>query len=1075
MITPNIDVDLVIGLASSLSERLNATFPDPAPDGEERVTKWQNRVAEGEPACFDARLEWQSLDRESARMLLNGIPRFAPGREPFWANTLRCLIEHLTVRASGGPNTVEWSTDVPFGQALQPFVDFAITRLRAEHSQISEIVIDSLREDILKRLFAVASLTLGEEFLRERKRAGVLEELLASPAAGKLSTKLYREFVDRLHRGGWLKIFESYPALARLLAITIQFWIADTAVFLTCYATDAGKFAARFFQNADPGPLTHVEGTASDLHHCGRAVKILTFANGKRLVFKPKSLAVDLAWNNLLDWLKARSAALSLRKPDLWTRDTYGWVEFIEYKPCDDWDEVRRFYRNAGAVACLFYFLRGTDFHHENIIANGEHCIAIDMETLLAHVPALVGGSIGINRLFDTVLQSGMMPNWEVSGKTAFDISALGTFAKGQVSQTGAEWKFPNTDHMHLGQAEVALEQSHNMPRLPSVEIDAGNFVSEIVHGFRETFFTLCCHREDLLAADGPLTAFAHLKVRVVLRPTGIYSRLLQCSVIPRLLRNGVDRSLEFEGLSRHTLFNKETHGCRHFFFGELDALERGDIPYFEAATSGNDVLTEDGAVSRGLLDGSSFQAVVRHVRSLTPDDCDWQTELIQGAFQARSMRFGGMPQFPFVSKSNSPGGPGLASEELISEARFVFEQLKRRALRGEAGAAYWIALQPLLPGGIAALQPTDSSLYSGLAGIAIFLAAFYAVTGDPEARSLADGAIQSLLARVLPQRVPARTAKSLALLEGIGGGSGLGGVIYALSVAAELLRDSRLLEKAFQLSAHLTPEIIIKDRTLDVMGGVSGAMHGLLALWRRLPESVLLQHAAGCAEHLLAQRISHAGFQTWKTVGELPLTGMSHGASGIAYALLRLHAVQPDSRFAAAAMESIRFERSVHSAEKQNWPDYRAWTEGQPLSFSCSWCHGAPGIGLARLGSLGMIEDNNLLLEDARAALACADAEGAQEIDSVCCGEFGLTELLLEGERLLAGGFYQSALRRASRLVRAAQQRRADTNAHGYLFGSCLEDRRFNIGFFQGLAGVGYSLLRLAEPGRLPCVVRWE
>ncbi|MBI4280495.1 MAG: hypothetical protein HY660_18735, partial [Armatimonadetes bacterium] len=32
-----------------------------------------------------------------------------------------------------------------------------------------------------------------------------------------------------------------------------------------------------------------------------------------------------------------------------------------------------------------------------------------------------------------------------------------------------------------------------------------------------------------------------------------------------------------------------------------------------------------------------------------------------------------------------------------------------------------------------------------------------------------------------------------------------------------------------------------------------------------------------------------------------------------------------------------------------------------------------------------------------------------------------------------------------------------------------------YSPGFFQGTAGIGYVLLRMAEPGRLPCVLLWE
>src|SRR5205085_438597 len=54
------------------------------------------------------------------------------------------------------------------------------------------------------------------------------------------------------------------------------------------------------------------------------------------------------------------------------------------------------------------------------------------------------------------------------------------------------------------------------------------------------------------------------------------------------------------------------------------------------------------------------------------------------------------------------------------------------------------------------------------------------------------------------------------------------------------------------------------------------------------------------------------------------PLTGYSHGAAGIAWALLELAARAGADRFRPAALGAIAYERSLFSAEAGNWPDLR-------------------------------------------------------------------------------------------------------------------------------------------------------
>ena len=60
--------------------------------------------------------------------------------------------------------------------------------------------------------------------------------------------------------------------------------------------------------DADPGPLVEVQGGAGDTHRNGRSVMILTFSNGARIVYKPRSLAVEAHFQQLLGWLNEHGA-----------------------------------------------------------------------------------------------------------------------------------------------------------------------------------------------------------------------------------------------------------------------------------------------------------------------------------------------------------------------------------------------------------------------------------------------------------------------------------------------------------------------------------------------------------------------------------------------------------------------------------------------------------------------------------------------------------------------------------------------------------------------------------------------
>ncbi len=121
----------------------------------------------------------------------------------------------------------------------------------------------------------------------------------------------------------------------------------------------------------------------------------------------------------------------------------------------------------------------------------------------------------------------------------------------------------------------------------------------------------------------------------------------------------------------------------------------------------------------------------------------------------------------------------------------------------------------------------------------------------------------------------------------------------------------------------------------------------------------------------------------------------MSHGAAGFAYALASLAAATGREEFAQAASECIAYENSSYDAERHNWPDLRAG--GEP-SWPSQWCHGAPGIGLARIATTRLRG-----MDDARSDNGYPQRRRGVErgwparVDTLCCGTLGSIEFFCE------------------------------------------------------------------------------
>jgi lantibiotic modifying enzyme len=186
-----------------------------------------------------------------------------------------------------------------------------------------------------------------------------------------------------------------------------------------------------------------------------------------------------------------------------------------------------------------------------------------------------------------------------------------------------------------------------------------------------------------------------------------------------------------------------------------------------------------------------------------------------------------------------------------------------------------------------------------------------------------------------------------------------------------------------------------------------------------------------------------------------------------MAWALLELAASTGEERFRATALDMIRYERTLFSPESGNWLDLRDFaTRDQPAGAqvcATSWCHGAPGIGLGRIAALRHVADP-LLRDEIATATRTTLRTGFGDNHSLCHGDLGNVELLLQASELHDGAAGREDVDRVAARVLA------EIEAGGCRCGNPLAVE--SPGLMTGVAGVGYGLLRVAHPARIPAVL---
>jgi type 2 lantibiotic biosynthesis protein LanM len=927
----------------------------------------------------------------------------------------------------------------------------------------------SLIGGLLAELVRTSLYALDFEFNIFRSSTSVgLSRLLPQRAAEATSVQ-YDAFVASIS-SRFMDFFNRYPVLCRLIGTIVTHWIDATEEFLERLTADSMTLDAVFNDGQPLGTVQQIQPNLSDPHGGMRTVSLLTFQSGKRLLYKPKPLSVDAAYNALLVWLSDRGVPDELCPLLVVPRVQYGWMQYVPHSASDSSDGLALFYRRIGALLAIAHALRAVDLHSSNIIASGNYPFFIDGETLfhptLEQDKPPVSELNRFNQWFhnESVAAIGLLPHWESDPSGAlYDISALGNYEERQTSYVNPEWVHVNTDAMCIHLVPTRIGPGLNLPLAPARGLDPSRYAAEILSGFSDCYRFLLMHKDELLT--GPLQRFRHAVIRVVLRPTELYVHLLRKLRSPKYLRDGADYSIELDVLTAGLLHLEGKPHLWPIVAAEIKALERIDVPMFVTDTESVEVReANDHSAARALV-ASGFDEVVKRIQSLNETDLVRQTNIVETVLRVpiRPRYDSGAARFDGTKVSDVQS----TSEVFSRAAESIAVEISETTLDCYNGGLTWAAMEYVEDNDGYRCGPVGYSLYSGCAGIVMFLAAHQAITSSLQFSDIICRSLEPLRRDLADEETRAEIASSI----GIGGGTGLGSLVYAFVRVSEWLRDLSLLDLARLTAEAITPALIDEDMQLDVLLGTAGALMGLLTLFESDDDSRWLEMAIRCGEHLVETMIDgDESGRGWMRPNETRcLAGMSHGSAGISYALMRLYRATRDERFSAAAFQAITGENKLFRDSVGNWEDFRQTTMSARPVFVSSWCHGAPGIGLARLGCHSIVE-SPILESDIRRALATTLITSDECVDGLCCGNFGRLDLMIQAAKSSGSeDLLETARRNALRLVARAQSAGSFMCIQGVRYG------RQPPGFFQGLAGIGYQLLRLNSPGRLPSVLIWE
>lgn len=980
------------------------------PDVERRLARWRAGHGPG----LAARLAEVGLDESGLRGLLAEAPAALAARttRPPWAQTVEAA---LAAAAAPRPQADPADWRAALAAPLRPFVDVAADRFRAGAGRIATRqtvdltpLTDRFATALEDRLLAVAARTLVSE-LHRRRAAGLL--------AGADGRARFADFVAQLRApAGLAELVERRPVLARLLAQAATAAARAGLELLTRFLADRDEVVAALLGGADPGPLVAFRSNLGDAHTGGRTTTVLCFADGRRVVYKPRELASQVHFTAFVDWLERRAPGLGLRGVAALTRPGYGWSAYVDATALGRPEQADDFYRRQGALVALLHALHATDMHYENLIAAGDTPVVVDTETLFhpALGEAAGTGDPAADLLAASVHRTGLIPVIVVGDQGAMDLSGVGGDHGATAPVSALDWADPGTDRMRLTRRAVDFVGGRNRPRVGDAVVDPGAHEPALRAGFRLAYDTIRVHRREFTEL---VSSCADVPVRLVARPTSAYHGLLTETTHPDVLGDALERDRAFGVLW--------SSAAGHPFLAqfpphEVAALWSGDVPLFEGTPGSRTVrVAGSGEPLPVPLARRGLDTALDKIAALGEADRRQQEWIVAATLATRRPaggRHAGTPTSrPVADAAASP-------ERLLAAACALADEIQARGVTG-AGRVNWLGLE-LVDDRQWLVLPMGAGLANGHLGVALFLGQLAEATGTTRYAELARRAVAGVpgLFRLLGAR------PDLVAAIGPGGLYGLGGIAYGLARLSTLLADPGLAGQA-RAAVDLAAAASAGSSALAWADGGAGCLAAMHAVHAELDHAPAASLARDWADRLVdaVER------------DELPAeAGFAGGLAGIGWALGR-YARTGGARYARAGRRALR----------------RAGTPGAGGPAGYGWCRGAAGLALAHHA---LAPDTGPL--DADALCLLTDRPLLDDL-SLCHGELGVAEAtsVLDGEG--------SATRRLAGRILAAVDR------HGARCGT--PGNVPTPGLVDGLAGIGYGLLRLRGVGPVPSVLLLE
>ncbi|HEY0553210.1 MAG TPA: lanthionine synthetase LanC family protein [Thermoanaerobaculia bacterium] len=373
-------------------------------------------------------------------------------------------------------------------------------------------------------------------------------------------------------------------------------------------------------------------------------------------------------------------------------------------------------------------------------------------------------------------------------------------------------------------------------------------------------------------------------------------------------------------------------------------------------------------------------------------------------------------------------------------------------------------------------LQSTPD-LYTGAAGIVLFLLELARVTGDKAYKEDAGYGADALIASLPAKLVPDDGDTGLYQ-----GAAGLGFTLYQVfqSTGDEKYRKAAIhCRDLIHAAAQPAGRGVAWGKYTDIIIGASGTGLYLLDYARTMNDPASRDLAAKAGLRLIELGIPEGGGLKWREDPEFPrlMPNFSHGTAGVCYFLATLHKETGRQEFLDAALAGARYLQSIAVTTGDTCLIFHDEPDNKKLYY-LGWCHGP--VGTSRLWvRLDQIDPKAGWLNWAKKGAKAIQESGIPEKQTPgfwnnvgqCCGSASVATFFLDLAKLTGDAAYKPF---AHGVVQNILDRATPTPGGGLKWihaeNRIQPDRTYaQTGYMQGAAGIGMLMLRMdaEEKGR--------